>query len=56
MNSIFGKLYDQLVDIGIRNHMPLLRVLIDRNLENFALTAEGVVQTKTVQWGSHTAN
>lgn len=54
INSIFGDVYDRFVDARIRKRMPCLRVLIDRNLEQYALTAEGVVQTKTEKWGPHT--
>lgn len=31
----------------------LTRLLIDRSLENWALRAEGVVRTETMQWGPH---
>ncbi len=54
IDLIFGRLNDRFVDARIRNRMPHLRILIDRNIEYHALTAEAVKQTKTVKWGPHT--
>lgn len=53
IDSIFGRLYDRFVDARIRKCMPRLRILIDRNIVQYALTAEGAIQTKTVKWGPH---
>lgn len=34
--------------------MKALKLLVDRNIENHALRAEGAIQTQTLQWGPHT--